>query len=293
LIALLCIGVVIAFMLVTLLLRITDPFARVRPQPVDSSLVLFAWGLMLMLSAFVQQLVMFVRKTRQARIQEFAATVKVDGRSHVLLLRSFRQDRAAAANDSLADRFIPGASGFAAASRLATFEELLVNELYAHGPVVAISNPDPGVEPPDLGAFRVPAHPDRWLLEVAERVARAQLIVLLLDTTPGLKIELEIAMSQDNRHKVLLVVPALPTKPSRQRFVESYRTLSREYCFLPEFDSSLVAIDFHRPEAPEFLLADEQWPSGAVRALVVGAWLSERASASLPDGPAISADFAE
>jgi len=113
-----------------------------------------------------------------------------DDRPPVLLLRSFRIDEANA------DQAIPGDIPI-------TFEEFIVSPLTGYGPVIAIGRPTE--ELPPLGAHREYVAVD-WQGRVNELLGLAQIIVVILDNTPGLQWELEQLRDLGLWGKILLVV---------------------------------------------------------------------------------------
>ncbi|MCW8889097.1 MAG: hypothetical protein OQL20_00380 [Sedimenticola sp.] len=132
------------------------------------------------------------RHRQQLTAPEAGKVLAEDPRPPVLLLRAFRMDEA----DS--DAAIPGDIPL-------TFEEFIVRPLKLYGPVVAIGRPDETLPP--LGAHREYVSND-WQGRVKELLNLAQIIVVILDDTPGLKWELEQLFEKGLRKKVLMIVPA-------------------------------------------------------------------------------------
>ncbi|MFC1824388.1 hypothetical protein ACFL9T_16895 [Thermodesulfobacteriota bacterium] len=130
------------------------------------------------------------RHRRRVRAPDAADVLRKDQRPPVLLLRAFRADEldANAANPS--DLPI-------------TFEEFIVQPLERYGPVVAIGRP--GDELPPLGAYREYVAED-WQGRVRELLDATQMIVVVLDDTPGLQWELEQVWDLGLRQRLLVIV---------------------------------------------------------------------------------------
>jgi hypothetical protein len=113
-----------------------------------------------------------------------------DVRAPILVLRSFRNDGGG----------IEALLGAATGPR--TFEQVLVEPLGVHGPVIAIGQP---AEPlPHLGAHREYVAED-WQRRVLARLAEAAIIVVVLDETPGLLWEIEQIFALRLHERTILV----------------------------------------------------------------------------------------
>lgn len=234
-------------------------------------------GVAMMAAGCLRLAALAVRESRRGRMKDATAARALDRRPLVLFLRPFHRDQAAAKGQVGFSYRISTAFGLNPAAALKTFEELLTNELYVLGPVVAIGNPRQREQGPVIGAHRLDASDQAWFEEVVALAKQAQLIVLVLDDTAGLALELDLVTAAENRPKLLLIIPVLHTEDQRRSFYETYLNLTKKYPYLPTFNAAIVAISFEREGLePEPLLAPCNYPDGEVRALVVAAWLTER-----------------
>lgn len=131
------------------------------------------------------------RHRQRLTAPEVDNVLEQDARPPILLLRAFRMDEL----DS--DAAIPGDIPI-------TFEEFIVRPLRPYGPVVAIGRPTEALPP--LGAHREYVSDD-WQGRVTELLNLSHIIVVILDTTPGLQWELEQLSDIALRKKLLLIIP--------------------------------------------------------------------------------------
>jgi hypothetical protein len=148
----------------------------------------------------------FVRRKAKERAWQYGARSatelrELDRRSPVLHLRSFGDDRLEA-------------TSFPDAERL---EEIIVNVLSLAGPVVAIGQPEDRLPP--VGAARDYFGPE-WKNEVLHWIEHAQVIVVVIGTTPGLIWELENLRRVGILDRVIFVVPPLPHSKLTPRWRE-------------------------------------------------------------------------
>lgn len=90
--------------------------------------------------------------------------------------------------------------------RLDLHEEALARLLAPDGPLLAIG--DPHAPLPSLAAARDFLPADQWKDVVLERMERAQLILLVAGSTPGLAWEVEQCRKVDRPSKLVVIVPA-------------------------------------------------------------------------------------
>lgn len=108
-----------------------------------------------------------------------------------------------------------------------TFEQVLEFSTRKLGPLVAIGQPN---TPPVLGAYNVFVG-DEWMDVVAQLAARAQLVVLVAGSTPGLLWEVDFMLAKLSPDRCLIFVPQgthrwwwpFVAKGSRTAVWESFR----------------------------------------------------------------------
>ena len=126
-----------------------------------------------------------------------------DGRPPVLYLRSFADDRTAAAVDPT--RTADLATGLA---EVESREELLAIVLGSIGPVVTVGRP--GERIPPIGAARLYLPPGDWQPRVAQLMDLAALVVLRLGDGAGLWWEFAYCVRHLPPEKVIVLVPGAP-----------------------------------------------------------------------------------
>jgi TM2 domain-containing membrane protein YozV len=123
-----------------------------------------------------------------------------DPRPPVLYLRSFRDDDDAHIDDG-------GSRAVGLTMELVrppSPEEELAELLARFGPVVAIGKP--GEPLPELGAARLYVPHDRWQRKVLDLMAAAGLVVVRVGTSPGVLWEIEQALRDVPRQRLVLVL---------------------------------------------------------------------------------------
>ncbi|RAU20280.1 hypothetical protein CU669_19125 [Paramagnetospirillum kuznetsovii] len=121
-----------------------------------------------------------------------------DTRPPVLLLRSFIDDELRMDDSGFLDNFYRSDR---------TFEEVVTDQLWGFGPVIAIGRPSEEV--PMSGAVREYVSHDTWQQRVATLVDQAAMIVMILGPTPGFGWELQRMVQMKCLDKVVLVMPPL------------------------------------------------------------------------------------
>ncbi|CAA7620684.1 membrane hypothetical protein [Candidatus Terasakiella magnetica] len=130
-----------------------------------------------------------------------------DTRSPVLLLRSF-------IDDDLPFEYTGVMDYFYRSDR--TFEEVVTDQLWGFGPVIAIGQPGEAV--PRSGAVREYVSHDEWQHLVEKLVGQASLILMILGPTPGFGWELQRMVRLNCLDKVVLVMPPLSDLEVKRRW---------------------------------------------------------------------------
>lgn len=152
-----------------------------------------------------------------------------DTRPPVVYLRPFDADDVDASATDLGDYF--GGQGTFDEAMGASEEEQLAVAMNEIGPFVAIGKPYDIL--PKLGAARIRVSDKEWQAKVTEWVARAQLIVLRLGFTGGVRWEIAHIVEHCPPEKLVLLVPFTPAT-GYETFREQMRQhFKRE---LPEID---------------------------------------------------------
>jgi hypothetical protein len=144
---------------------------------------------------------------RSAKEQSFR-----DERPPILFLRSFRDDRIEVPNERYWGHAFLGLK-----NQQVRLEEVLAETLYAHGPLVALSNPQDDLGP--LGAARENVANENWQQEVKTNMEYAAWVVLVVGSTPNLRWEIAQLSEHGYLEKTILVfppnyyTPANPTRP--------------------------------------------------------------------------------
>lgn len=181
------------------------------------------------------------RRAGQLSMRPASEALESDPRAPILYLRSFGRDRIRIHTSwNIFRKFLFG--GAYDSSLLETFEEVFVKRLYAAGPVVAVCKPDESHRLPDIGAHRV-AFVDHWQRGVEVLADEAAVIALVLDTSPGIAWELNLALQPRHRSKLIMVIPLLRTRSEERKYLSDYATLRQKVPELPEYHSALIAID--------------------------------------------------
>lgn len=137
----------------------------------------------------------------------------LDERPPILFLRSFQDDRIEVANERYWGHAFLGIK-----DEQVRLEEVLAETLYAHGPLVALSNPRDALGP--LGAARENVAKENWQDEVRKNMELAEWIVLVVGSTPSLRWEMAQLLGRDYLGKTILVFPPSYHNPDRpDRFV--------------------------------------------------------------------------
>jgi hypothetical protein len=127
-----------------------------------------------------------------------------DARAPVLYLRSFRDDndikvRARASNG----RILPERS------IKISFEELVTDQLWGYGPVLALGDPQAQGQPAPLGAARDYPGMARWEEKVTELMQQASMILAIAGGTDGLTWEINRIVGLGLLWKLVILLPPL------------------------------------------------------------------------------------
>ncbi len=137
---------------------------------------------------------------------EARAVLKRDARPPVLMLRSFADDELRFSDQTTFDNLY---------SSDRTFEEMVTDQLWEVGPVVAIGRP--GEKIPLSGAVREYVGNDSWQERVRTLADQAALIVMVLGPTEGFGWELKNIADKGFLRKVILIMPPLAQKKIERR----------------------------------------------------------------------------
>jgi hypothetical protein len=124
----------------------------------------------------------------------------LDERPPILFLRSFRDDRIQVESERFWGHAFLGLK-----DRRVRLEEVLAETLYAHGPIVALSNPQDALPP--LGAARKNVANENWQDDVGEFMDQAAWIVFVVGSTRSLRWEISQILERGYIEKTLVVFP--------------------------------------------------------------------------------------
>lgn len=136
-----------------------------------------------------------------------------DARTPVLILREFRDDKAAFRGDRL--RKLTGA---------ASFELLLGKELDRFGPTISVGRP--GELVPPLGASRDYLTGSDWRTAVATLINEAGLVVFVLGHTENLIWEFRATISLVGMRNILIIIPPLSDHEVSHRWAQFLQNIS-------------------------------------------------------------------
>jgi hypothetical protein len=148
---------------------------------------------------------------RRLAMRQLGREAQEDPRPHVLLLRSFADDRRTLRarridQASLLDRFC--------LRRWERFEEIIAVALGRHGPVIALSEPGERLPPP-LGAVRRSFPMNDWQEGVRQLIVGARVVAVTLARTESLLWEIRQIRAAGALHRTVFLLP--PLKRSEQR----------------------------------------------------------------------------
>jgi hypothetical protein len=124
---------------------------------------------------------------------------RIDRRSSVLYLRSFKQDSVVLDFPKRNWLYRLVMSGLIKSS----IDELLLEEGAIYGPVVALQNP--GMSKQMYGPVQHPSSGDEWMCDVANLMDTAAIVFLFVEDTPGVRWEVE-QLSARNLHEKCVFV---------------------------------------------------------------------------------------
>src|SRR3990172_2856909 len=143
--------------------------------------------------------IIMINKARKYAQKSADELLSEDKRPPVIYLRSFKDDRAAAAPAALTNWFV-----------VYTEEEQLAHVLNDFGPCVAIGQP--GEQLPDLGAARMYFADDEGEEKVLEFLAASKLVVLRAGATPNFFWEVEQSAKMVSPENLIILVPVSKKK---------------------------------------------------------------------------------
>jgi hypothetical protein len=132
----------------------------------------------------------------------YAEQVERDPRQPILFLRSFQDDQVHLPERGLLWRWIRAL--LAPGMRGRRLDHFLVESFSRYGPALALGNP--GEKQLPFGAARVYCTHDTWKDQVAEIANRANYVVLVADSTPGVEWEIWHFLTPAWREKTLFIV---------------------------------------------------------------------------------------
>jgi hypothetical protein len=161
----------------------------------------------ILITVGVMQMLLRARKFTVASAEEVLAA---DPRPPVIYMRSFKDDMWASMP------IMSGPPGWALLfpKELITEEELVARTLNDFGPMVTIGKP--GEQLRELGAARMYVGEQEWHDKVATLMRSAKLVVLRLGQTEGLWWELEQAIGKMRPEQLLIFVPRIVDKATRE-----------------------------------------------------------------------------
>lgn len=142
----------------------------------------------------------FVRELRTRLARSASALAQKDDRPPILLLRSFQDDGIFVENERYwGHRFL------GIRDEQIRLEEVIAENLYPYGPLIALSNPDDALPP--LGAARENVDNPVWQRTVEQFMEQASKIVLIIGVTQSLRWEVNRILSRGFKEKCLFVFP--------------------------------------------------------------------------------------
>ena len=138
--------------------------------------------------------ILMINRGRKFSLKSADELLAMDQRPPVIYLRSFKDDKKAAAPAVLTNWLA-----------FFTEEEQLVHVLNDFGPCVAIGQP--GEQLPDLGASRMYLADDEWQDKVREFLVKSNLVVLRAGTTPNFFWEVEQSAKTGRPENLIVLVP--------------------------------------------------------------------------------------
>ena len=209
------IGIVVALFVVPLFLHLSGAWFYL------------SWFVSLLITVGVIQMFLRARKFTAASAEE---VLSADPRPPVIYMRSFKDDGWASMP------VMSGPPGWAVLfpKELVTEEELVARILNDFGPMVTIGKPGEALR--ELGAARMYVGEQEWHDKVAALMQSAKLVVLRLGQTEGLWWELEQAIGKMRPEQLLVFVPRIVDKSTREAIRRRAEALFPKP--LPEFKHS-------------------------------------------------------
>ena len=132
----------------------------------------------------------------------YADRVERDGRRPILFLRSFQDDQVRLPERGFLSRLLRAV--FSPGIRGRRLDHFLIEGFSRYGPALALGNP--GEKNLPFGAARVYCTHDTWKDKVAEIADRADHVLLVADSTPGVEWEIYHFLKPPWREKTLFIV---------------------------------------------------------------------------------------
>jgi YVTN family beta-propeller protein len=177
-----------------------------------------------------------------------------DARSPVLLLRSWTEDYRRMRAHRASRHVLLERLSF---RRWDRFEEIVVAQLWRHGPVIALA--EPGTRLPPLGAVREVRGDDDWREAVRAHIQASLLVVMIVDRTENVVWEMREIMRLGSLPKAMFVLP--PVDPDeralRERILCSVVGFpAREFASIRASDRQVLAATMPRDSDPRLVVAE-------------------------------------
>jgi len=145
-------------------------------------------------------------RAKQLRQMTAEEARRHDKRPPALLLRSFKDDILKLKPPMLSGKIIKETS----------FEEIIADQLWARGPVIAIGRP--GEHIPPVGAARSYYTDAEWQTQAEKMALESKVIAMIVGITKGLGWEVRRVASLNILRKLLLIFPPIPADESTERW---------------------------------------------------------------------------
>ncbi len=204
----------------------------------------------------------------------YADQVGRDGRPPILFLRSFQDDQVRLPERGFLPRFWRAV--FSPGIRGRRLDHFLIEGFSRYGPALALGNP--GEKNLPFGAARVYCTHDTWKDKVAEIANRADHVLLIADSTPGVEWEIYHFLKPPWREKTLFVVapksadlreaPTLAAAIAKEGVPDGGPPILA--CYWDD-DGRLTVLRADMPRSPEaFIVAMQTFFRARAKALATG-----------------------
>ncbi len=181
--------------MIVLLLLVTGVKTQARKEGILA--MAGALGLTVLFVQFQSRIGLFVRRHFQLGAVE---ALEEDPRPNILFLRSFQAD----------NQFVMSTSSWLGKLLGKTnmpLEAVLTDQLQDFGPVIAIGRPGEPLPPLGAARFYAPKEGEEWKRHVTEFATDAQLVVVMLGETEGVRWEYDLLARANWLGKTIFIVP--------------------------------------------------------------------------------------